>query len=98
MTYKIVHYLAMASRIYVNRLKIKWIINDIGAAYIQEIMECATTEIPKRHIKYRVPRQDETLNFYNESGHFMDVYNDLKRRRALNTLIIKKDIDKKTYE
>ena len=27
MTYKIVHYLAMASRIYLTRLKIKWIIN-----------------------------------------------------------------------
>lgn len=28
----------------------------------------------------------------------MDVYKDMKKRRALNTLIIKKDIDSKTYE
>ena len=35
MTYKIVHYLAMASRIYINQIKIKWIINDIGTIYMQ---------------------------------------------------------------
>lgn len=39
MTYKIVHYLAMASRIYVTHIKLKWILNDIGNVYLQEIME-----------------------------------------------------------
>lgn len=42
-TYKIIHYLAMASRIYLTRLKLKWIVNDLGAIYIQEIMECVTS-------------------------------------------------------
>jgi hypothetical protein len=98
MTYKIVHYLAMASRMYINRIKIKWIANDIGAVYLQEIMECITSEVPRRIIKFRLPRQEESLDFYNASGHFMDVYKDMKKRRALNTLIIKKDIDSKTYE
>mgnify|MGYP000628026612 CR=1 FL=1 len=40
MTYKIVHFLAMVSRIYVTRLKLKWIQNDIGSIYLQEMMEC----------------------------------------------------------
>ncbi len=39
MTYKIVHYLAMASRIYITHIKLKWILNDIGNIYLQEIME-----------------------------------------------------------
>ena len=39
MTYKIVHYLAMASRIYVNHIKIKWVIDDLGSIYMQEIIE-----------------------------------------------------------
>jgi len=39
MTYKIVHFLAMASRIYVEHIKIKWIANDLGNIYLQEIME-----------------------------------------------------------
>lgn len=38
MTYKIVHYLAMASRLYISHLKIKWIINDVGTIYLQEVM------------------------------------------------------------
>ena len=39
MTYKIVNYLAMACRLYVTHLKIKWILNDIGRIYLQELME-----------------------------------------------------------
>ena len=35
MVYKIVHYLAMAARIYVSKLKVKWIINDVGSVYLQ---------------------------------------------------------------
>lgn len=42
MTYKIVHYLAMANRIYVNHIKLKWILNDIGTIYLQEILEMST--------------------------------------------------------
>lgn len=38
MTYQIVHYLAMASKIYIRHLKIKWIINDIDNIYLQEII------------------------------------------------------------
>ena len=37
-TYKIVHYLNMTSRIYIGHIKIKWIINDLGNIYLQEIM------------------------------------------------------------
>ena len=38
MTYKIVHYLNMTSRIYIEHIKIKWIMNDLGNIYLQEIM------------------------------------------------------------
>lgn len=99
MTYKIVHYLAMASRIYVNHIKIKWIINDIGTIYLQEIMECKISEVPRRIIKYKLPKAHENDDFYSEkSNHFLDMYKDLKKRRVLNTLIIKKDVDSRTYE
>ena len=64
MTYKIVHYLAMASRIYVLHIKIKWILNDIGNIYLQEIMEFETTDHPHRFIKYKLPQTDEALDFY----------------------------------
>ena len=97
MTYKIIHYLAMASRIYLTRLKLKWIVNDLGAIYIQEIMECLTSELPKRMIRYRLPRKDDSADFYSGNGNFIEIYRDMKKRRALNTLIIKKDIDNKTY-
>ena len=30
MTYKIVHFAAMASRTHLTRLKVKWFVNDIG--------------------------------------------------------------------
>ena len=98
MTYKIVHYLAMASRIYVARLKIKWIINDLGTIYLQEIMELVTTEIPRRVIRFRLPKNEEQLDFYSQGGNFIDVYKDMRKRKALNTLIIKKDVDSKTYD
>lgn len=39
MTYKIANYLAMVSNIYISHLKIKWILNDIGSIYLQEVME-----------------------------------------------------------
>jgi len=29
----------MASRIYITHIKLKWILNDIGNVYLQEIME-----------------------------------------------------------
>lgn len=39
MTYQIVHFLSMASSIYIRHIKIKWIINDIENLYLQEIIE-----------------------------------------------------------
>jgi hypothetical protein len=39
MTYKIVHYLNMTSRMYIDHLKLKWIMNDLGNIYLQEVME-----------------------------------------------------------
>lgn len=38
-TYRIIHYLAMVSRIYVSHLKINWVLNDIGSLYVQNIFE-----------------------------------------------------------
>lgn len=35
MTYKIVHYLNMTSSIYIDHIKIKWIMNDLGNIYLQ---------------------------------------------------------------
>ena len=37
LTYKIVHYLAMVSRIYVKHIKINWIRNDLDMIYMQNI-------------------------------------------------------------
>lgn len=59
MTYKMVHYLAMTSNIYVDHFKLKWIINDIGNIYLQEILELVTSEVPKRLIKFRLPPKEE---------------------------------------
>ncbi len=42
MSYQIVHFLSMASNIYINHIKIKWIINDIDNLYLQEIIEFET--------------------------------------------------------
>jgi len=90
MTYKIVHFLAMASRIYVEHIKIKWIANDLGNIYLQEIMEVETSELPRRFIKFKLPPKDETLDFYNSSQNFIEIYKDMRRRKVMNTLIIKK--------
>ena len=61
-------------------------------------MECIVTEVPKRAVKFRIPRKDESIDFYGSTSNFVELYKDMKRRRALNTLIIKKDIDNRTYE
>ena len=39
MTYKIVHFLNMTSKVYISHIKIKWIMNDLGNIYLQEVME-----------------------------------------------------------
>lgn len=74
MTYKIVHYLSMTSRIYIDHIKIKWIMNDIGHVYLQEVMEFAFSDVPRRLIKYRLPPKDEALEFYHESHNFVQLY------------------------
>ena len=38
MTYKIVHYLAMASGLFFKRLRLKWGNNEVGHIYLQEIL------------------------------------------------------------
>ena len=38
------------------------------------------------------------MDFYNANNNFVDIYKDMKKRKAINTLIIKKDIDTKTYD
>ena len=98
MTYKIVHYLAMASRIYVNHVKFKWVLDDLGSIYLQEIIELETSEIPKRLIKYQMPVADDGSDIYGKSDKFIEIYKDMKKRKAINTLIIKKDVDSKTYD
>lgn len=55
MTYQIVHFLSMASHIYIRHIKIKWIINDIENLYIQEIIEFETDEVSRRPIRYKMP-------------------------------------------
>ena len=55
MTYKIIHFLAMVSRIYVKHIKINWVLNDLNMVYLQSIFEFETTEICLRTIKYRLP-------------------------------------------
>lgn len=55
MTYKIVHYLAMVSRVYVKHIKINWVLNDLNMVYIQSIIEFEVTELALRSLKYRLP-------------------------------------------
>lgn len=61
-------------------------------------MECIVTEAPKRTIKFRLPKRNESINFYGDTGNFVEIYKDMKRRKKLNTLIIKRDIHNKTYD
>ena len=58
MTYKIIHYLNMTSRVYIEHIKIKWITNDIGNIYLQEIMEFSSGDVPWKLIIYRLPPKD----------------------------------------
>ena len=39
MTYIIVHYLAMASKIYIKHIKINWVLNDMEFVYLHNIIE-----------------------------------------------------------
>lgn len=56
------------------------------------------SEIPRRMIKYRLPPKDETLEFYHENHRFVAMYKELKKRKNVNTHIIKKTIEGKSYE
>lgn len=56
------------------------------------------SEIPRRLIKYRLPPKDETLEFYHENHRFVAMYKELKKRKNVNTHIIKKTIEGKSYE
>jgi hypothetical protein len=60
-------------------------------------MEMEASDVPFRIIKFRLSLKDDSLDFY-DSNNFVDIYKDMKKRKAINTLIIKKDIDTKTYE
>ena len=55
MTYKIVHYLAMVSRIFVKHIKINWLLNDIGFVYFQSLIEYETSEVSLRPLRYQLP-------------------------------------------
>ena len=35
--YRIIHYLAMVSRVYVKHIKINWVLNDVGVIYLQDV-------------------------------------------------------------
>lgn len=56
MTYKIVHYLAMASRVYITQLELKWIVNDIQLYYLHDVLAFKVTHKPNRHIRYLMPQ------------------------------------------
>ena len=58
MTYKIIHYLNMTSRVYIEHIKLKWIVNDIGNIYLSEVMEFSAGDVPMKFIKYRLPPKD----------------------------------------
>jgi hypothetical protein len=60
-------------------------------------MEMEASDVPFRIIKFRLSLKDDSLDFY-DSNNFVDIYKNMKKRKAINTLIIKKDIDTKTYE
>ena len=36
-SYRIIHYLAMVSRVYIKHLKMNWVLNDIGAVYMHDV-------------------------------------------------------------
>ncbi len=71
----------MASGIYVKRLKLKWVINDIGNIYLLDIIEIKISELPFRILRFRLPPKEENMNFYKDGEHFIQVYHSLRNRR-----------------
>lgn len=55
MTYKIINYLSMVSRIYVRQIKINWIVNEINNVYIQDIFDFQESPLPLKIEKFRLP-------------------------------------------
>ena len=45
-----------------------------------------------------MPLGDDGIDIYEKSDKFIEIYKNMKKRKAINTLIIKKDIDIKTYD
>lgn len=97
MTLKMVHYLGMTCNIYIEHIKLKWIINDIGTVYLQEILELQISEIPNRLIRFRLPPKDEPVEYFHDAHHFGDMYKEMRKRKAASTNIIKKQLEGKSY-
>ena len=49
-------------------------------------------------MKFQIPSGDDGIDIYEKSDKFIEIYKNMKKRKAINTLIIKKDIDMKTYD
>jgi hypothetical protein len=72
------------------------VVNDLGSVYLQELMECVTSELPSRPLRFRLPRPDDALDFYSPAGSFIDIYREMKQRRVLSTLTVQKEIHSHT--
>ena len=79
--YRIIHYLAIVSRIYVKHIKMNWIMNDIKYLYLQEIFEFETSELPVRQLKFRLPPREQNLELYKDKEKFILLYKQLQKQR-----------------
>ena len=50
------------------------------------------SEVPRRLIRYRLPPKDEAIDLVTNTNNFGDLYVEMKRKRNVNTMRIKKVI------
>ena len=70
-TYKLILYLSMVSSVYVNRMKIKWLVNDLEQHYLMEILAFETSEKSSWIVRFRLPQAVTNPKFFRDSNYFV---------------------------
>lgn len=50
------------------------------------------SEVPRRLIRYRLPPKDEAIDLVTNTNNFGDLYLEMKKKKNINTVRIKKVI------
>lgn len=98
MTYKLVHYLGMAARQYVRRIKLNWVLNDVGQIYLNKVLSYETTQIPIIPLKFSLPSNEREACFYKDADKYLQLYEKLRcsqdqKRRRIRAEILKSKED-----